>query len=41
MQARLPGLLQTEGQPVHTGREIDARARKGLAKVCVDFFVLG
>ena len=32
MQARLPGLLQTDGQPVHTGREIDARARKGLAK---------
>jgi len=37
---RVPGLVQSEGVPVHSGREIDAKNKGDAAKVVVDYFVL-
>jgi hypothetical protein len=39
-KGRVSGLVQAEGVPVHTGREVDAQSKASLAKAYIDFFVL-
>ena len=39
-KALLPALVQSEGVPVHTGRDIEASSKRFAGKVYVDFFIL-